>query len=62
MLNEARTLAEIRGGLIPDPAAISSVDPEETSPWEQVEPRPIDNADWLRFQGYMAEIFTTFGM
>jgi len=27
-----------------------------------VAPRPIDNADWLRFQGYMAEIFTTFGM
>ena len=41
---------------------LRGVDPEENSPWEKVAPRAVDNADWLRFQGYMAEIFTTFGM
>lgn len=62
MLDEARTLMEIRGGLIPGPGATSSVDPEETTPWEQIAPRRIESADWLRFRGYMGEIFTAFGM
>lgn len=53
---------EIRGGLIPEPGRLSSVDPEETTAWEQVSPRRIDVANWLRFQGYMREIFSTFGM
>lgn len=53
---------EIRGGLIPEPGRLSSVDPEETTPWEQVSPRRIETADWIRFQGYMGEIFATFGM
>jgi GTP cyclohydrolase IA len=61
MQDESTKVVDLRG-LIPEPGRTSSVDPEETSPWEQVTPRPIDNADWLRFQGYMAEIFTTFGM
>jgi GTP cyclohydrolase IA len=38
------------------------VDPEETTPWEQVRPRHIEPADWLRFQRSMAEIFTAFGL
>jgi GTP cyclohydrolase I len=59
---DSTKVVELRGGLIPEPGRISSVDPGKISPWEQVAPRPIDNADWLRFQGYMAEIFTTFGM
>ena len=52
MTDESTNVVDLRDGLIPKPG----------SPWEQVAPRPIDNADWLRFQGYMAEIFTTFGM
>jgi GTP cyclohydrolase IA len=61
MPDESTNVVDLRG-LIPEPGRTSSVDPEETSPWEQVALRPIDDADWLRFQGYMAEIFTTFGM
>jgi GTP cyclohydrolase I len=62
MQEEPTNVVDLRDGLISEPGRASSVDPAETSPWEQVAPRPIDNADWLRFQGYMAEIFTTFGM
>jgi hypothetical protein len=54
MQDETTKLVEIHGGLIPEPGGTSSVDPEETTPWEQVTPRRIDNADWLRFQGYEA--------
>ena len=39
-----------------------TVDPEETTPWEQVAPRLIESADWLRYQGYLREIFSRFGM
>ena len=60
--DEPMNVVDLRGGVNPEPGRASSVDSEETSPWEQVAPRPIENADWLRFQGYMAEIFTTFGM
>jgi len=55
-------LLEIRGGLIPEPGRVSSVDPEETTPWEQVSPRRIETAHWLRFEDYMREIFDAFGM
>lgn len=53
---------EIRGGLIPEAGRLSSVDPEETTPWERVTPRKIEMADWTRFQGYMREMFSAFGM
>jgi len=62
MEDTARNLVEIRGRLIPEPGPTSPVAPEETTPWEQVSPRRIDDADWRRFEGYMGEIFTTFGM
>lgn len=62
MKDESRTLVEIRGGLIPEPGRTSSVDPEETTPWEQVTPRRIDSGDWRRFRGYIGEIFSAFGM
>lgn len=52
----------VRDGLIPEPGSISAVDLEEKTPWEQVGPRPIADADWRRFRGYMGEIFSTFGM
>jgi GTP cyclohydrolase I len=53
-------VVEMRGGLIPGPTR--SVDPEETTPWEQVSLRSIDHADWLRFHGYMEEISVALGM
>jgi GTP cyclohydrolase IA len=31
-------------------------------PWHPREPRRLTEADWQRFEGYMAEIFTAFGM
>ena len=37
----------------------SGVDPEETTPWEQVARRQIDSADLLRFEGYVTEIAVT---
>lgn len=37
-------------------------DPEETIPWERVLERRIDNEDWRRFEGYVAEILEALGM
>lgn len=37
-------------------------DPEETTPWEQATPRTVGEEDWKRYEGYMAEIFSSFGM
>ena len=42
--------------------AASGVDPEETTSWEQVAPRQIDGADLLRFEDYVTEILTAFGL
>ncbi len=61
MQDEGRRLVEIRGGLILLGAA-SSVNPEETTPWDQVSPRRIDDADRLRFRRYVGEIFSAFGV
>jgi GTP cyclohydrolase IA len=41
---------------------VVSVDPKETTPWQQASPRRINRADWQRFQRSMAEIFSAFGM
>src|SRR5581483_350344 len=38
------------------------VDPQETTPREEVTPRHLEPGDWLRFERSMAEIFTAFGM
>jgi GTP cyclohydrolase IA len=62
MQKESPPLVEIRGGLIPEPGRTSSVDPEETTPWEQVQPRQVSEAEWRRYRGYMGEIFSAFGM
>jgi GTP cyclohydrolase I len=62
MLEDSRQLVEIRAALIPEPGRTSSVDPEETTPWEQVRPRRVGDADWQRFRSSMGEIFTAFGM
>jgi GTP cyclohydrolase IA len=37
-------------------------DPEDPTPWEGVAPREIDAAVEERFEGVVAEIFSTFGM
>ena len=52
---------DIRGGLIAGPLR-QATDPEETTEWEQVSPRPIAAADWERFETYVSEIFGAFGM
>jgi GTP cyclohydrolase IA len=62
MKDTARNLVEIQGRLIPEPGPTSPVGPEERTPWQQVAPRQIDDADWRRFEGYMGEIFTRLGM
>ena len=62
MLDESRQLVEIRGALIAEPGCTSSVDPEETTPWEQVRARQVRDTDWQRFRRYMGEIFSAFGM
>ena len=37
-------------------------DPEETTAWEQATPRNVSDDDWKRYEGYMGEIFRSFGM
>jgi GTP cyclohydrolase I len=37
-------------------------DPEETSPWERVQPRHITDEQWARWEGAVAEMFEAFGM
>jgi GTP cyclohydrolase I len=37
-------------------------DPEETTEWERAAERNIDEATWEKFEGYVAEIFSTLGM
>jgi GTP cyclohydrolase IA len=49
-------------GESPDTRAKIPVDPEETSRWEQVRPRPITPERWKQFQGYVAEILEAMGM
>src|SRR5918997_1657583 len=38
------------------------LDPEETTMWEQVTPRDVQPEQWKRFERYMSEIFSAFGM
>src|SRR5918999_3980531 len=59
MEEETRNPLEVRDLMT---RVASGVDPEETTPWEQVAPRQIDGADLLRFEGYVSEIFTAFGL
>lgn len=44
------------------PASHGLVDPEETSPWEQIRPRLITPERWNELKGYVAEIFEALGM
>jgi GTP cyclohydrolase I len=38
------------------------LDPEETTAWEQATKRSVTDEDWRRYEGYMREIFGSFGM
>ena len=38
------------------------VDREETIAWENATPRVVGDGDWKRYEGYMKEIFSSFGM
>jgi GTP cyclohydrolase I len=38
------------------------LDPEERTQWEQVNLRKIPRDQWTRFEGYMSEILSAFGM
>ena len=38
------------------------LDPEETTNWEKVTERHIDDATREKFEGYVAEIFSALGM
>src|SRR6202171_4102369 len=37
-------------------------DPEETTAWETAAERHIDPGQWEKFESYMTEIFTAFGL
>jgi GTP cyclohydrolase I len=37
-------------------------DPEESTHWEQVQPRDVSSEQWTKFEGYAAEIFQALGM
>lgn len=50
-----------RGGLIPEVARVST-DPEDNRVWEHLNPRAVDPPDWARFERYVSEILTSFGM
>lgn len=51
-----------RNGSAPKPVHDPPVQPEESKPWEYFSPRQIDPTDWLRYEGYMTEIFGALGM
>jgi GTP cyclohydrolase I len=53
--------SELRGGLIPD-VGHGTTDPEDTRRWEQLVPRPVLPEEWDRYEGYLAEILTSFGL
>jgi GTP cyclohydrolase IA len=38
------------------------LDDRDERPWEHVHERPISPAQWQRYQGWVAEIFSAFGM
>ena len=37
-------------------------DPDDGSPWEHIRDRPLSPEQWKRYEEYMAEIFSAFGM
>jgi GTP cyclohydrolase IA len=54
-------ITDLRGGLIAGNGRLTT-DPEDARPWEHLVPRLIGPGDWKRFEGYVEEILTAFGM
>lgn len=52
--------AALDSGLVLDPGLLGGA--EEPFPWDRLAPREVTPEQWTRFEGYMAEIFQTFGM
>ena len=55
-------LIELHGGLSSGAARVASLAAEATEAGAAGSERRISDADWLRYEGYMTEIFTAFGM
>jgi GTP cyclohydrolase I len=67
MTHGQRTVDVAPTGITPRPDARLNVlhpvgDPEDVTRWEHVHARTLDDRDWQRFEGYVAEIFQAFGM
>src|SRR5262245_12407762 len=62
MHDHSTNVLESRNGSAPEPAPAGPGLPEASKPWEYFSPRQIDPADWLRYEGYMTEIFGALGM
>ncbi len=58
---EMRNISHLRGALIPSDGR-GTTDPEDTRAWEHLAPRVIDAGDWQRFERYVTEILSAFGM
>ena len=55
-------LIELHGGLSNGTARAASLAAEEAEAWPPGSERRISDADWLRYEGYMEEIFAALGM
>jgi GTP cyclohydrolase IA len=62
MKQQSKSSLDLEPEGIPASRSNLVLDPEETSPWEQVQPRVIPAEQWERYKAYMAEIFAAFGM
>ncbi len=60
-MHPTANVSELRTGLIPAEGRVTT-DPEDTRPWEHLTPRLVDPVQWQRFEGYVDEILTAFGM
>jgi GTP cyclohydrolase IA len=58
MTGSEHHLAEVVGAL----DRLAEHSPEDGSGWAAISPRNITDAEWSRFEGYMAEIFAAMGM
>jgi GTP cyclohydrolase I len=58
----ATKLIAVRAGQLPGNGLAASVVAEETKRWPPSSRRRITTAEWLRFEGYMEEIFAAVGL
>ena len=62
MHEDSTHLLQSSNGSVPEPLRDPPVEADGGRPWEYFSPRGIDAADWLRYEGYMTEIFGALGM